>query len=1077
MSFIGKFVQFVHPTEIGLFLGKVVAAGHSSFTVEYFIEPHSGEFDVFEVEVAREKIREHTLKEKDFVYFRCKDGFWTYGLLTRNARTGQLCAGKIGSYIDLDQVYIPSKQLPDLSNRFLQNLVLSSGNAVKARTEFIQSFVKQRALAHGVESTTSSLVNLEDHQLNVAKRVLEDPLRRYVLADEVGLGKTIEAGFVVRQTMIDNNFDARICIICPEALLKQWSMELAEKFQLKLFLVLPQTLGMQTRTASIEIVSHQALKQKSGNIIYDLVIIDEAHKIMPRKSSDSLGEIFINISNLTKNAKSVLLLSATPALHNELGFLSMLSIIDPISYKIDEIEDFKQKIEKRVDVAELIAGLSPDNLFLLDSVFNRIRGLFADSYELIAMLDDFEDYLLDVVDEADPVYQAKLSNLRSYLSEAYKLNHRVIKNRRKNLSFITQNRSGVSYVATTDRSGNFSNFNDLLEEWSIQQSIVNDTALLKNHAEMHFQLRERMYRYYSGNFGQFGFYATNPNFVGNVEQFKYLLDQLRSNTFFNERVDALRRLLEREMYDRAKFVIFATCSVTADQIYKILRSNFGGICHRHRVEDEDWKAFVEGPFQAILVCDRSAEEGLNIQGQNRHIVHFDLPLNVNRIEQRMGRIDRYGGGDALKSFVILNRADQFELEWAKLLKSGVRIFDQSVASLQYLIEDHLSGDEFKQQLLGRRTEYIRSKKRELQGEQGLINKSLRQLLHEDKLEEIADPPEDNFYDLKAYDKESEDIQRSCEPWLRDQLHLSKEDRTQAIFEFGYVSNPEKNTVLNREWLSSIKAFEARATGVTSPIFTYNREAGTTTTGQKPSILRYGNTFLNSIFKTSRLLPIGKSSLTWVFQPILNKILAEPIIVLKSHILIEANFNSVEKVINTWEDPRFNLTSAIIRRRCDALFPPRSEQVVNSTISGILENRTVSALLEGLDEIETSKVFIENGFKFDFSNENLGNFYAYFPGAQNWFDMILQLTKSASSEMIKDHTEQFEDQKVVLLQILNKRLNRYKAILDGPTLALEEKFNQLLIDAVRVPKLSFVASEAYILSGDVELTRHILTGRK
>ena len=91
--------------------------------------------------------------------------------------------------------------------------------------------------------------------------------------------------------------------------------------------------------------------------------------------------------------------------------------------------------------------------------------------------------------------------------------------------------------------------------------------------------------------------------------------------------------------------------------------------------------------------------------------------------------------------------------------------------------------------------------------------------------------------------------------------------------------------------------------------------------------------------------------------------------------------------------------------------------------------------------------------------------------------MLQLTKSASSEMIKDHTDQFDDQKVVLHQILNKRLNRYKAILDGPTLALEEKFNQLLIDAVRVPKLSFVASEAYILSGDVELTRHILSGKK
>ena len=53
----------------------------------------------------------------------------------------------------------------------------------------------------------------------------------------------------------------------------------------------------------------------------------------------------------------------------------------------------------------------------------------------------------------------------------------------------------------------------------------------------------------------------------------------------------------------------------------------------------------------------------------------------------------------------------------KLLKSGIKIFDQSVASLQYLIEDHLSSDEFKQQLLGRRTEYIETKKRELQGEE------------------------------------------------------------------------------------------------------------------------------------------------------------------------------------------------------------------------------------------------------------------------------------------------------------------------------------------------------------------------
>ncbi len=1071
------FVRFIHPDNNHKLYGKLTSNYGNLVTVEYLMDPVTGSFDIYEVSINSSQVERFKPKENDTVYSQSRNGFWNFGFLKRNARTNELKAHINDELCNLEETYLLSKFINDKSSRYLQNLVLNPRKSVVDRSNFFKCYIRQRALTYGVESSISSLLILEEHQLNVAKRVLEDPLRRYVLADEVGLGKTIEAGFVIRQTLFDSNFKARICITCPETLIRQWSQELSEKFQLNLFLSFPDQIGSISKNPQVEIVSHAALKSAPLYLNYDLVVIDEAHKIMPRESSSLSDGLFKNTQRLSRDAKSVLLLSATPALHNELGFSSMLSIIDPVSYKIDELSDFKEKVKKRVEVAELIAGLSPSNLFLLDTVIDRIRELFVDSSELIAMLDDFEDYLLEVVDEADPVYLGKLSNLRSYISEAYKLNHRVIKNRRKNLSFITQNRSGVSSAATPDRNGNFANFNDLLEEWSIQQSIVNDTTLLKNHAEMHFELRERIYRYYSGNFGQFGFYATNPNFVGNVEQFTQLLDQLRSNAFFNERVRALTLLLERELHDRAKFVIFTTASETADQIYRVLRSNFVDICYRHRVENEDWKAFVERPFKAILVCDRSAEEGLNIQGQNRHIVHFDLPLNVNRIEQRMGRIDRYGSGEALKSFVMLNRADQFELEWAKLLKSGVQIFDQSVASLQYLIEDHLSGDEFKQQLLGRRTEYIKSKKRELQGQQGLIAKSLRQLEHEDKLEEIADPPEDLFYDLKTYDEKAEDIQQSCEPWLRDQLQLSKEDRTQEIFEYSYVRNPEKNTVLNREWLADVKAFEARATGVTNPIFTYNREAGTSTTGQKPSILRYGNTFLNSIFDISRLLPIGKSSLTWIFQPILNRILSEPIIVLKSHLIIEANFNSVKNAIKSWEDSRLQLTSAVIQRRCDALYPPSYKQVLNSTISDILENRTVSTLLNGLDEIETSKVFIENGFKFDLSNENLGNFYAFFPGAQNWFGMMLQLTKSASSEMIKNHTDQFDDQKAVLDQILDKRLNRYKAILDGPTLALEEKFNQLLIDAVRVPKLSFVASEAYILSGDVELTRHILSGGK
>jgi ATP-dependent helicase HepA len=1077
MSFIGQFVKFFHSELNWELFGKVVSQQYGSITIEYLMDPKSAMFEVFEATVHPEHVVPISLKEKNIVYHQSLNGFWSYGFLERNARNGQLFTRISGEVLTLDKVHILSWNLKDKANWYLQNLVISSRKSVVDRSNFFKSYIRQRALAYGVESSTSSLLNLEDHQLNVAKRVLEDPLRRYVLADEVGLGKTIEAGFVMRQTMFDLNFEARICVICPETLIKQWSEELSEKFQLNLFLSFPDQIGSIAKNSQIEIVPHTALKNAPLYLNHDLVVIDEAHKVMPRDMSSLPNSFFKNTQNLTRDAKSVLLLSATPALHNEFGFLSMLSIIDPASYEIDQISDFKERVKKRVEVAELIAGLSPSNLFLLDTLVDRIRDLFNDSPELGVLLEDFEDYLIDVTDETDPVYLSKLSNLRSYLSEAYKLNHRVIKNRRKNLTFITQNRLGVSHVATKDPNGTFANFNDILENWSIQRSIEDDTVKLKNYADMHFQLREKLYHYYSGNFGQFGYYATNPNFVGDVEQFKQLLDLLRANTFFNRRVLGLKRILKNEFHERAKFVIFTSCSNTADRIYDVLRVEYPEVCYRHGSENENWKAFVDGPFAAILVCDAKAEEGLNIQGSNRYLVHFDLPLNVNRIEQRMGRIDRYGGGDALKSFILLNQADQFEIEWAKLLKSGIKIFDQSVACLQYLIEDHLSGDNFKGQLLSRRTEYISSKKRELQGEQGIIVSALKQLQHEDKLEEIADPPEDLFYELKAYDDNSENIQIQCEPWLRDHLQLSRENRTQSIFEYGYVNNPEKSTTLNREWFGEVKAIEAKATGVRNPIFTYSREAGNKTAGQKPSLLRYGNRFLNSIFSTSRVLPFGKSSLTWVYQPILNRILTEPLIVLKSHIVVEANSAMVQKTIQNWDDPRLKLTNAMIQRRCDALYPPQYHIETNANVADIVDDRTVNTLLNRIDDLVLSNSFIDDGFKFDFSNENLSNFYSGFPDAQNWFEFALGLTKNAYSKLTADHSKKVEDQLPAYRQTLNKRLNRYRSILDEPALDLEEKLNQLLLDAVQTPKINFVACEAFILTGNSELSRQMVLGVK
>src|SRR5204863_127558 len=101
----------------------------------------------------------------------------------------------------------------------------------------------------------------------------------------------------------------------------------------------------------------------------------------------------------------------------------------------------------------------------------------------------------------------------------------------------------------------------------------------------------------------------------------------------------------------------------------------------------DWLAFNTDATRPILVCDRRAEEGLNLQGGRKIVVHYDLPFNPNRVEQRLGRADRYGSGDAVRSIVLACRDNPFETAWIDYLDTALRVFDRSIASLQYLIED------------------------------------------------------------------------------------------------------------------------------------------------------------------------------------------------------------------------------------------------------------------------------------------------------------------------------------------------------------------------------------------------------
>ena len=139
----------------------------------------------------------------------------------------------------------------------------------EARAGFVRALVEQRAACAGMAGLLSAAIDLENHQIEVVRRVLQDPVQRDLLADEVGLGKTIEAGILIRQYVLDRPRDHRVLILVPPHLVKQWQDELRYKFHLGSLL-----------DDTIDVAGHDDLEAvKSFPKENGMLVIDEAHHI------------------------------------------------------------------------------------------------------------------------------------------------------------------------------------------------------------------------------------------------------------------------------------------------------------------------------------------------------------------------------------------------------------------------------------------------------------------------------------------------------------------------------------------------------------------------------------------------------------------------------------------------------------------------------------------------------------------------------------------------------------------------------------------------------------------------------
>lgn len=855
-------------------IGKIVSATSRNAVVEFFVSPCEPP-TVFEV--PRKDAVKTNLAQETRVYVQDeKTGLW---------ETGRVLVAEE----DEVRIQFPNHRIVSLDNQvvyvrcnvpikdpipFLASFINHTPRFSDSRRRFVKAVLDQRRACRGMSGLLSSVIELESHQVRVVERVLKDPVQRYILADEVGLGKTIEAGVIIRQYVLDSP-DHFIVIAVPGHLVEQWRCELTQKF------LLAYVLGRSVFVVAFDDVALRSLLPNAK-----MLVVDEVHQLVKGIDLEEPGPLYQEVCAAAHQAERLLLVSATPVFGNEASFLAMLHLLDPLIYSLSDLDTFKTKITNRQPLTHLLAEFSPDNLFMEDAT-DKLTAMFPAD----ALLQKYGNRLMDLLNEVEADEEDMLEAIgaiRSHVSETYRLHRRILRNRRSNVEGLTPERMGLKTVTyqSAERRAAFT----ILEQWrstaalSVYQDEEGESAtalgeIFALFLDAVFSSPRELLCLVERRLGTADEEAclTIPLFQGEKEilfRLQGTAVELRGD---GTKLEALRNLLQ-QLVPKRKVIVFCTFAETATAVADFLEDSFPGrVAMHHPSSDCSLDCFLDDPNCTILVCDRNAEEGLNLHKGNgeKVMVHYDLPLSPNRIEQRIGRLDRYGFPYDIRSYAVLCEDDVHETEWCTCLEEGFGVFDQSIATLQYLIEAEMAG--LRRALLVQGREAVQALTGRLGGESGLMVNELHKIELQDQLDAMQDEPMDAFDALVEVDCNWKGIQAQVDSWVEDNLlfektphHIEGHSPPDRVFRFQYNHDHNRNTLvpLDRfiEKFLPVIDLNARGGGSAKPRsfpFSYRRE---TAIAKGLQLLRYGNPFMDGMMDFTSQDDRGKSFALWRYAP-------------------------------------------------------------------------------------------------------------------------------------------------------------------------------------------------------------------
>ena len=588
------------------------------------------------------------------------------------------------------------------------------GTAEQFNLRSVAADLWTRHLHDSLVSLAHARVDLKPHQVSVVHRVISSYPHRFLLSDEVGLGKTIEAAMIVKELRA-RGLARRVLVLVPSGLVRQWQFELKTKFN-ETFAIFDKSTLQYLKSKGVRnpwtdhdsiIASQewaswtQERRDEIAAVDWDLVIVDEAHHARRQRTGNrvTMTNTYRLVSELTSRPefarRGVLFLTATPLQLQRHELFSLVEMLNPVLFASEG--DFIRHVQE-------LSGLNK----LLEEI--RSEGLPAEITErAIAWLGE----------QSDDLQNLETDELMGRLRARHRLSEVLIRNRRAVIGGflprrafrweveITENESAVqsemdSIIAEGYREAERTQSTSVGFLMVIWQKLAasSSRALLKS-------LERRRQRLSKGEISGTLSVEDAEEDLSTDREASEVTDDLPSASLYEiSRIDRVIELLKRISLDskarifveqlhelfrddtNCKVIVFTEFRETQDFLIELCEAE-GWSAHRFhgqlnaRRKDDAIDSFRDGSGPQVLVSTEAGGEGRNFQFAHI-LVNYDLPWNPMRIEQRIGRVDRIGQDHPV---TIFNFHVQGTIEGRILdvLEQRIHLFEESIGGLDPIL--------------------------------------------------------------------------------------------------------------------------------------------------------------------------------------------------------------------------------------------------------------------------------------------------------------------------------------------------------------------------------------------------------